>query len=68
MVLRKSCRVLRKYKPRSILLESKEVPDHVLLFESDIIAALSTPKQNLSINLKTHPLFSPPPLPPFSAC
>lgn len=41
MVLRKSCRVLRKYKPRSILLESKEVPDHVLLFESDIIAALT---------------------------
>ena len=40
MVLTKCCRVWRKYKPRSILLESKEVPDHALLFESDIIAIL----------------------------
>lgn len=43
MVLRKSCRVWRKLKPRSVLLESKEVSDHVLLFESDVIALLSKP-------------------------
>lgn len=41
MVLRKSCRIWRKYRPRSVLLESREVPDHVLLFESDVIASLS---------------------------
>ena len=41
MVLRKSCRVWRKYRPRSVLLESKDIPDHVLLFESDVIASLS---------------------------
>lgn len=41
MVLRKSCRVWRKYRPRSVLLESKDVPDQVLLFESDVIASLS---------------------------
>ena len=41
MVLSKSFRVWRKYKPRSVLLESRDVPDHVLLFESDVIASLS---------------------------
>lgn len=43
MVLTKCCRVWRKYKPRSILLESKEIPDHALLFESDVIAILGKP-------------------------
>lgn len=28
-------------RPGSVLLESKDVPDHVLLFESDVIASLS---------------------------
>lgn len=41
MVLRKSCRVWRKHRPRSVILESRDVPDHCLLFESDVIATLS---------------------------
>lgn len=41
MVLRKSFRVLRRYKPRSVLLESKEIEDETLLFESNTIATLS---------------------------
>lgn len=41
MVLRKSCRVWRKYRPRSLILESRDVTDHALLFESDVVASLS---------------------------
>ena len=40
MVLSKSFRVWRKYRPRSVLLESKENPEEALLFESDTIAIL----------------------------
>ena len=40
MVLKKSFRVLRKYKPRSVLLESREIDDEALLFESNTIATL----------------------------
>lgn len=39
-MLRKSFRVWRKSRPRSVLLESKEVPDEALLFEADAIAIL----------------------------
>ena len=48
MVLSKSYRVWRKYRPRSVLLESRDVPDHVLLFESDVIASLSKHKFRLA--------------------
>lgn len=41
MVLKKSFRVLRRYKPRSVLLESKEIEGETLLFESNTIATLS---------------------------
>jgi phosphatidylinositol-bisphosphatase len=41
MVLKKSFRVLRRYKPRSVLLESKEIEDEALLFESNTIASLT---------------------------
>ena len=41
MVLKKSFRVLRRYKPRSVLLESKDIVDETLLFESNTIATLS---------------------------
>lgn len=33
--------MLRRYKPRSVLLESKEIEDETLLFESNTIATLS---------------------------
>ena len=41
MVLTKCVRVSWKFKPRSVLMESRDVPDHALLFESDVIAILS---------------------------
>ena len=41
MVLKKSFRVLRRYKPRSVLLESREIEGETLLFESNTIATLS---------------------------
>ena len=34
MVLSKSFRVWRKYRPRSVLLETKENPEEALLFET----------------------------------
>lgn len=40
MVLSKSFRVWRKYRPRSVLLESKDNPEEALLFESNAIAIL----------------------------
>ncbi len=40
MVLTKTIRVWRKYKPRSVLVESKEIPDEALLFESNTVAVL----------------------------
>ena len=40
MVLKKSFRVWRKYRPRSVLLESKEIPGQALLFEAGAIAIL----------------------------
>ncbi len=40
MVLKKSFRVWRKYRPRSVLLETKEIPEEALLLESDAIATL----------------------------
>lgn len=40
MVLTKTVRVWRKYRPRSVLVESKEVPDEALLFESNTVAVL----------------------------
>ena len=40
MLLRKSFRVWRKYKPRSVLMESREIPDQALLFEARAIAIL----------------------------
>lgn len=41
MVLNKSFRVLRKWRPcRSVLLESKTIADESLLFESDYAAVL----------------------------
>ena len=40
MVLKKSFRVWRKQRPRSVLLESKDVPDEALLFEADSVARL----------------------------
>ena len=40
MVLTKSIRVWRKYRPRSVLMESKELLDQALLFESNAIAIL----------------------------
>lgn len=41
MVLKKSVRVWQKYRPRSVMLESKDVPEEALLFESEAIAILS---------------------------
>lgn len=40
MVLKKSVRVWQKYRPRSVMLESKDVPEEALLFESEAIAIL----------------------------
>ena len=40
MVLSKSFRVWRKYRPRSVLLETKENPEEALLFETNAIAIL----------------------------
>ena len=40
MVLTKGHRVWRKLKPRSALLECKDVTDGALLFESDSVATL----------------------------
>ena len=41
MVLSKSFRVLRKWRPcRSVLLESRSISDQALLFESDCAAVL----------------------------
>lgn len=40
MVLKKSFRVWRKYRPRSVLLETKEIPEEALLLESDAIATI----------------------------
>ena len=40
MLLRKSFRVWRKYKPRSVLMESREISDEALLFEAHSIAIL----------------------------
>ena len=45
MVLKKSFRVLRRHKPRSVVLESKAIEDESLLFESNTIATLSKPTQ-----------------------
>ena len=41
MVLKKSFRVWRRQKPRSVLLDSKAIEDESLLFESNTIATLS---------------------------
>ena len=54
MVLRKSFRVLRRYKPRSVLLESREIEDETLLFESNTIATLSKPTRLSRGRSETH--------------
>lgn len=60
MVLRKSFRVWRKHTPRSVLLESKEIPDEALLFESATVARLCkagapTPEtQNKALTLRSN--------------
>ena len=42
MVLNKSFKVLRRWRPsRSVLLESKNIPEEALLFESGTLNVLS---------------------------